>query len=623
MKKRVYSQGAELTGNGVSFRTWASDKSLLELVMMDDSGAAMQELPMGKDSEGYYHVEHPEASAGMLYQYRLDGRLLPDPASRFQPLGVHGPSQIVDPSTFRWTDGGWRGPHINDWVIYELHVGTFTPQGAYLSIIDHFEHLLRLGVTIIELMPIADFPGTRNWGYDGVALYAPCHSYGTPDDLRHFINAAHHAGLAVVLDAVYNHLGPDGNYLGDYSRSYFNAKHHTPWGAAFNFDAEESEVVRRLFIENAIYWLEEFHFDGFRLDATQAIPDDSAKHLIQEITEETQRRGGWIICEDPRNDRRIVTPRQKGGFGCDAVWADDFHHVVRVQMTGENEGYLGYFAGTSEELLRTIREGWLFSGQVQKDGIPRGTPGGDIQPQHFVHCISNHDQVGNRAFGDRLHQMISPEAYRAASALLLLSPYTPMLFMGQEWGCSSPFNYFTDHEAQLGRNITEGRRKEFKQFSAFRDPESRQQIPDPQAEQTFFRSRLAWQDLTNPEHVRLLRLYQDLIRFRRAKLTERRRSTWKVELVTPFTLALRYHSVFGLGVALALIQLVPEQTIINANTAVLRPPKRAGWHFAFSSNEPIYGGEQPGLYDPKKKEFSLIQPEAIVFLEQGEFRSQP
>jgi maltooligosyltrehalose trehalohydrolase len=364
-------------------------------------------------------------------------------------------------------------------------------------------------------------------------------------------------------------------------------------------------------------------FDGFRLDATQAIPDDSAKHLIQEITEETQKRGGWIICEDPRNDRRIVTSREKGGYGCDAVWADDFHHVVRVQMTGENEGYLGYFQGTPEELLRTMREGWLFTGQIQKDGIPRGTAGADIQPQHFVHCISNHDQVGNRAFGDRLHQVISPEAYRAASALLLLSPYTPMLFMGQEWGCSSPFNYFTDHEPQLGHNVTEGRRKEFEQFSAFHDPQSRRKIPDPQANQTFFKSRLAWQDLANPEHVRLLSLYHDLIRFRWTKLTERRRGTWQVELAAPFTIALRYHNTAGNAGVLVLIQLVPAQTTIDADTAVLRPRKRAGWQFALSSNQPIYGGEQPGLYDPHKKEFSLIQPEAIVFLEEGEFRPQP
>jgi maltooligosyltrehalose trehalohydrolase len=617
MKKRAYSQGAELIGTGVSFRTWATGKSGVELVMVDDSGAPLQELPMSRDSDGYYQVENPDASAGMLYQYRLDHRLFPDPASRFQPQGVHGPSQIIDPSAFRWTDEGWRRPSITDWLIYELHVGTFTQQGAYRSIVDHFDHLIRLGVNVIELMPIADFPGSRNWGYDGVALYAPCHSYGAPDDLRYFINAAHRAGLAVVLDAVYNHLGPDGNYLGDYSPNYFNANHHTPWGAAFNFDAGDSEVVRRLFIENVIYWVEEFHFDGFRLDATHAIPDDSAKHLIQEITEETQKRGGWIICEDPRNDRRIVTPRETGGYGCDAVWADDFHHVVRVQMTRENEGYLGYFQGTPEELLRTMREGWLFTGQIQKDGIPRGTAGADVQPQHFVHCISNHDQVGNRAFGDRLHQVVTPEAYRAASALLFLSPYTPMLFMGQEWGCSSPFNYFTDHEPQLGHNITEGRRKEFQQFSAFRDPESRRKIPDPQAEETFKQSKLTWPDLMDPENVQLLRLYQDLIRFRRTKLTERGRGTWQVELVARSTIALRYHNGSGNTGVLALIQLVPARTIINADTAVLRPRKRAGWQFALSSNQPIYGGEQPGLYDPKKKEFSLIQPEAIVFLEEG------
>jgi len=292
-------------------------------------------------------------------------------------------------------------------------------------------------------------------------------------------------------------------------------------------------------------------------------------------------------------------------------------------MTGENEGYLGYFGGTPEELLRTMREGWLFTGQIQKDGIPRGTPGADIPPQHFVHCISNHDQVGNRAFGDRLHQVISPQAYRAASALLLLSPYTAMLFMGQEWGCSSPFNYFTDHKPQLGHNVTEGRRKEFEQFSAFTDPESRQKIPDPQAEETFYKSKLAWQDLTNPENVRLLRLYQDLIRFRRTKLMERRRGTWQVELVARFTIALRYHNGSGNTGVLALIQLVPAQAIIDADSAILRPRKRAGWQFALSSNQPVYGGEQPGWYDPKKKEFSLIQPEAIVFVEEGEFRPQP
>jgi maltooligosyltrehalose trehalohydrolase len=614
MKTRTYSQGAEVIGSKASFRTW-SDKSNVALVLTDDAGTPLKELPMAKDAEGYYLLEVPDICAGSLYQYRLDGRLLPDPASRFQPNGVHGPSQIVDPSTFRWTDGGWHRPELSDFVIYELHIGTFTTQGSYLAIIDHFEHLIRLGVTVIELMPIADFPGNRNWGYDGVCLYAPCHSYGTPDDLRYLIDAAHRAGLAVILDAVYNHLGPDGNYLGDYSPNYFNAEHHTPWGAGFNFDAADSTIVRRLFIENAVYWLEEFHFDGFRLDATQAILDDSPKHLIQAIAEETQKRGGVVICEDPRNDRRIVLPPKDGGYGCDAVWADDFHHVVRVHMTGEDEGYLGYFKGTSEELVRTMQEGWLFTGQIQKDGIPRGTPGRDIDPARFVHCISNHDQVGNRAFGDRLHQNISPEAYRAASALLLLSPYTPMLFMGQEWGCSSPFCYFTDHEPVLGRNVTEGRRKEFKQFSAFRDPESRQKIPDAQAEGTFLKSKLQWPELLEPEHTALLRLYQDLIRFRRENLGDRRRGIWAFEQIAPSTFALRYRSTGKRADALLLVQLVSAQTVITAETKLLHPSKRSGWRFAISTNQPVYGGERPGLFDPTKKEFSLNQPEAIIFLE--------
>jgi maltooligosyltrehalose trehalohydrolase len=617
MKTRTYSQGAELIGTKISFRTWASDKSVVALVLTDDTGAPVNEMPMSRDTEGYYQLEVPDICAGTLYQYRLDDRLFPDPASRFQPLGVHGPSQIVDPSTFRWTDADWRRPNIDDFVIYELHIGTFTPQGSYLAIIDHFEHLVRLGITVIELMPIADFPGDRNWGYDGVSLYAPCHSYGTPDDLRYLVDAAHRAGLSVILDAVYNHLGPDGNYLGDYSSNYFNSKHHTPWGSAFNFDAVDSTSVRRLFIENAIYWLEEFHFDGFRLDATQAIPDDSPKHIIQAITEETQKRGGVVICEDPRNERRIVLPREKGGYGCNAVWADDFHHVVRVHMTGENEGYLGYFKGTPEELVRTMQDGWLFSGQIQKDGIPRGTPGGDIEPSRFVHCISNHDQVGNRAFGDRLHQILSPEAYRAASALLLLSPYTPMLFMGQEWGCSSPFCYFTDHQPVLGRNVTEGRRKEFEQFSAFRDPESRRKIPDAQARDTFLRSKLQWSELMDPKHTALLRLYQDLIRFRRTKLIERYRGFWAFEQVAPSTFALRYRSTTTSPEALLLVQFDSTQTIVTAETGILRARKRSGWQFAISTNQPIYGGERPGLFDPKKKEFSLNQPEAIVFLEKG------
>ena len=613
MKHRRYSQGAEVTQNGVAFRTWATNKKSVSVVLLNSDRQTIRELPLSLDGEGYYTAEDPQAKAGMLYQYRLDGQLLPDPASRFQPYGVHEPSQIVDSTGFAWSDQGWKPPTLAELIIYELHVGTFTREGSFRSIVDRFDHLLRLGVNTIELMPIADFPGKRNWGYDGVEIFAPCRAYGNPDDLRFFVNEAHRAGLAVILDAVYNHLGPDGNYLGSYSKTYFNPEHHTPWGLAFNFDCSDCAPVRSLFLENPIYWREEFHFDGFRLDATQAIPDTSEKHIIQEITEEVQARGGLVICEDPRNERRIVLPRSSGGYGCDAVWADDFHHVVRTLMTGENEGYLGYFDGTPEQLLADIREGWLFTGQLQKDGIPRGTRGIDIEPEHFVVCISNHDQVGNRAFGDRLHAIISPEAYRAASALCLLVPYTPMLFMGQEWACSSPFCYFTDHEPVLGGNIAKGRRKEFEQFSAFRDPEKRERIPDPQAEQTFQSSKLSWDEVAAGPHQTVLRLYQDCIRFRQAKLKDRRRGVWQAELVSDQTLSLRYSPPENAEV-LILIQLVPAKTTLDLNIPILRPSQGRPWKFSLSSNEAEYGGEQPGFCDPKKEAIFLIQPETIMFV---------
>jgi maltooligosyltrehalose trehalohydrolase len=613
MIQRRYSQGAESSVAGVSFRTWATEKKSVSVVLLDASRSPIRELPAQTDSSGYYSVEDSDAKPGMFYQYRLDGNVFPDPATRFQPFGVHGPSEILASNTFVWSDQGWRPPKPGDLIIYELHVGTFSSAGTFRAVIEHFDHLLRLGVNAIEIMPIADFPGNRNWGYDGVNLYAPCRAYGRPDDLRYLVNTAHAAGLAVILDVVYNHFGPDGNYFGAYSKDYFNPEHHTPWGAAFNFDGERSAAVRSFFLENATYWREEFHFDGFRLDATHAIPDNSDTHVIQEITEEIQGRGGLVICEDPRNERRIVLPRSEGGYGCDAVWADDFHHVVRTLMTGEDEGYLGYFEGTPEQLLATIREGWLFTGQLQKDGIPRGTKGVDLAPDRFVVCISNHDQVGNRAFGDRLHTVISPESYRAASALCLLVPYTPMLFMGQEWACSSPFCYFTDHEPVLGRNISKGRRKEFEQFSAFRDPKKRQKIPDPQAESTFLWSKLNWQEISTGVHPATLRLYQEVTRFRQTKLTDRRRGIWRVELVAAQTLALRYSPPGGSDV-LILAQLLPVKATIEAGAAILRLANGFRWEFALSSNEPAYGGEQPGFYDPKKDTFSLIQPETIVLV---------
>ncbi len=615
MENRTYSQGAEMTAGGVSFRTWADKKKDLSVAILADDGSVLREIPLAAESDGYHTVLDRLSGAGTLYKYRIDGNLFPDLASRFQPQGVHGPSQVVDARLFSWTDSGWTPPKLQELIIYELHVGTFTSAGKFTSIIERFEHLKRLGINAIELMPIADFPGGRNWGYDGVSIYAPSRVYGSPDELRGLVNAAHQAGLAILLDVVYNHLGPDGNYMSVYSDQYFNASHHTPWGAAFNLDGPGARPVRNFFSENPIYWIKEFHVDGFRLDATHAIPDKSPKHLIQEIAEGVQALGSLIICEDPRNDRKLVLPRQKGGYGCDAVWADDFHHVVRVQLTKEDEGYMGYFKGTMKELRKTLRTGWLFTGAKQKDGIPRGTKATGIDPEHFVHCISNHDQVGNRAFGDRLNMIVSPAAFRAASALLLAAPYTPMLFMGQEWASSTPFLYFTDHHDELGRGVTEGRRKEFAEFSDFRDPEKRDRIPDPQALKTFTDSKLNWSETEQLSHRQVLALYGDFLRFRQTELRDRRRRRWRVVQVSDTAIALRYRR-GKKGDILILVQLLANDSRIELASTLLQPTAGRTWRSGLSSNEQIYGGDRPGYFDPEKKQFVLAEPELIVFAEQ-------
>jgi maltooligosyltrehalose trehalohydrolase len=608
------SQGAQLTKNGVRYRTWATDKKQVTTVILDDKGKIIRELPMQLEDTGYYSVIDPHSKAGNLYKFRLDGNLYPDMASRFQPSGVHGASQVVDFHGFRWTDEGWKPPRLGDLVIYELHVGTFTKEGTYEAALTKFDDLSNMGVTTIELMPVADFAGNRNWGYDGVFLFSPAHCYGKPDDLRRLVDAAHAAGLSVLLDVVYNHLGPDGNYLGSYSTKYFNPEHHTPWGDAFNLDKPDAAPVRSLFAENSLYWMREFHFDGFRLDATHAIPDESEKHLIQEITESVQANDGIVICEDPRNERKLILGRDKNGYGCDAVWADDFHHVVRVQMTGEDEGYMSYFQGTMEELVKTLNEGWLFTGELQKDGILRGSSAGDIEPEHFVHCISNHDQVGNRAFGDRLNQIVPPAAYRAASALLITAPYTPMFFMGQEWAAETSFLYFTDHHEELGKGITEGRRKEFAEFSDFRDPSVRERIPDPQAISTFENSKLDWDEVAKPQHAHVLLLYTDFLRFRRNRLSERQRGSWTVDQVSGAAIALRYKN-SAEGDLLILAQLLQNEEAISAYSLAPSPGKH--WNYALSSNELIYGGSGPAKHDKQTVRFFLSGPEVIIFTEES------
>ena len=544
------SLGAQVNEGGVHFRVWAPRVQRLELMLEGDERA----LSMVPAPHGLHELFVEGIGAGTRYRFRPDGQgPFPDPCTRFQPLGVHGPSEVVDPAAFAWTDAGWGGVPLDELVLYELHVGTFTPEGTFRAAQERLPELQALGVTAIELMPVADFPGRWNWGYDGVCLFAPARCYGTPDDLRRLVDHAHHLGLAVLLDAVYNHLGPDGNYLRAFCLDYFTAHHKTPWGDALNFDDEGSGPVRAFFVDCARAWLTEYHLDGLRLDATHAIVDDSPRHILAELASAAHRLPGprrLLIAEDHRNLATLVKPQAEGGYGLDAVWSDDLHHHLRHRLAGDSDGYYMDFTGTAEDIAQTLRRGWFFCGQFSAyAGHPRGTDPAGIPPERFVVCLQNHDQVGNRALGERLHHQVDLAAYRAALGLLLLAPQTPLLFMGQEWACSSPFLYFTDHHDELGRLVTAGRREEFKRFAAFADPAQREQIPDPQAAATFERSRLDWSERAREPHASVLRLHAALLQCRRSLLAEGDRAAFTARACGPSAVVLDW------GTFAAVVQL--------------------------------------------------------------------
>jgi maltooligosyltrehalose trehalohydrolase len=506
--------GATWRTDGVYYRVWAP-KARTVSVEIAPAGGGRRRLDLPSAGGGYFEGLDREGAAGDAYGFSLGGPVLPDPASRAQAGDVHGKSLVVNPHAYSWRDADWHRPAFRDLVIYELHVGTFTPAGTFRAAIERLPYLRELGVTALEIMPIADFPGRRNWGYDGVLIYAPARAYGSPDDLRALVDAAHREGLAVILDVVYNHFGPDGNYLGAYGSQYFCRRHRTPWGDGFNFDGEHNQAVREFFLGNPSYWMEEFHIDGFRFDATHEIADDSPRHILAEMTAAVHARGGYAIAEDSRNDVRVLS---REGLGFDGVWADDFHHTARVSQTGETHAYFQDFGGSLPEIIDCLENGWIYRGQKSRFlGLVRGTEGKGLPPARFVHCLSNHDQTGNRALGERIGTIVPPAAYRALSAILCLTPYTPMLFMGQEWGASSPFVFFCDHKADLGRAITEGRRREFASFPEFSDPVRQAQIPDPQAEETFTRSKLRWDEKDRPPHASLLALYRECLSLRKAE----------------------------------------------------------------------------------------------------------
>jgi len=581
--------GATADDRGTSFRVWAPAASRVELLIY---GEAEQALAMEPAGDGYFQLHAAGVKTGSRYRYRLDGgEAYPDPASRYQPEGVHGPSEVVDPEEYSWGDGEWAGLDPDQLTIYELHIGTFTPEGTFAAATGKLDHLVELGVTAVEVMPVANFPGSRNWGYDGVNLFAPATAYGRPEDFKRFVDAAHQKGLGVILDVVYNHLGPEGNYIPAITGGrFFTDRHTTPWGSAVNVDGPDSGPVRDFILHNALYWAHEYHVDGLRLDATHAIIDDSDPHILKEIAAAMHRLSPRriVIAEDERNQRDLVLPTAEGGLGLDAVWADDLHHQLRRLTAGDTEGYFAAYGGTVDEVAETLRKGWFYEGQPSPAGVRRGTSAEGISPSAFVHCIQNHDQVGNRALGERLNTAVSPCVYRSLSALLLMSPYTPLLWMGQEWAASSPFQYFTDHPEELGRLVTEGRREEFKHFSAFQDPQKRKLIPDPQAEDTFRNSRLAWEEREAEGHAGTLRLYRELLHLRRHEpaLSSPTRKGFDVGTQGGHSLWMRRAAADG--TSLLLVTCFSEEGAEEVATP--GPGAQRQWHVVLWTEEERFGG---------------------------------
>lgn len=584
-----FEVGTRIEANQVHYRVWAPDhQRVTACIQQADSPERRLELTRGED--GYFEVTDEQGAAGDLYYFELGetGRF-PDPSSRFQPQGVHGPSEVVDPTAYNWRIDSWQRPGWKGQTIYELHVGTFTEDGTFLSAIDKLDHLVELGVGAIELMPLADFAGDRNWGYDGVSLYAPARCYGRPDDLRALVDAAHQRGLAVILDVVYNHLGPSGNYLSLYSKHYFHASRHTPWGSAINFDGPDSRAVREHFLGNAVYWLDEYRIDGLRLDATHAIEDTSSPHLLAEISAAVHARGGFLIAEDERNSCQILADRSEGGLGLDAAWSDDFHHQVRVALTGVRDAYFASYSGTADELALTLSEGWTFTGQAFPfwKGRPRGSRCSHLPPKAFVYCIENHDQVGNRAKGERLEHLVAPELFRAASFLLCLSPYPPLLFMGQEWAAETPFLYFTNHGGDLGQAISQGRKKE---FASLNSGIRLDDVPDPEELTTFVRSKLNWKELHGATHRNCFALYRETLLARRnwVEPAVGSRDNWSVTTAGP-AVVVRY-AVPGAPTVLLLVALATGEISTSDIHPMLQNSKGKSWRLELQSESPHFGG---------------------------------
>jgi maltooligosyltrehalose trehalohydrolase len=585
--------GAEvLPRGGTHFRVWAPKRKRVEVVF---EGGGQKTFELEREENGYFSGLAESAGDGALYRFKLDDDdyLYPDPVSRFQPEGPHGPSRVVDPTKFHWTDGAWRGASIKGQVVYELHVGTFTREGTLDAARRELEELRRLGVTCVELMPVADFPGKFGWGYDGVNMFAPTRLYGEPDDLRRFVNEAHGLGVAVILDVVYNHLGPDGNYLRQFADDYFSEKHKTEWGDALNFDGENAGPVREFFLSNGRYWTDEFHFDGLRLDATQSIFDDSDEHLLRALGREVRAaakgRETIIVAENERQESWIARPVERGGCGLDGLWNDDFHHSAVVALTGRNEAYYTDYKGRPQEFVSAVKYGYLYQGQRYKwQRDRRGSPSLDLSPQAFVNFIENHDQVSNSARGERVHKLTSPGRFRAMTALMLLAPGTPMLFMGQEFASSAPFLYFADHEPDLAAKVRAGRAEFLAQFRSIATRQVSEQLADPGDARTFERCKLDFSEREKNRNV--YEMHRDLLRLRREDAVFSAQTPRGADgaVLGDEAFVLRF---FGEGDdRLLVVNMGRDLNLDPAPEPLLAPPEGTIWTTLWSSEDYAYGG---------------------------------
>ena len=608
--------GAEVwPGNGVHFRVWAPRHETVDVVLEGGPGGRTI-LALKRESEGYFAGEAPEARAGTLYRFRLGETqvLRPDPASRFQPEGPHGPSQVVDPSAFAWTDSAWRGPKaVEGQVLYELHVGTFTPEGTWTAAAAQLAYVASIGVTAIELMPVCEFPGRFGWSYDGVDLFAPFHHYGTPDDFRRFVDRAHALGLAVLLDVVYNHLGPDGHVLKDYSDDYFSKRHITEWGEALNFDGENAGPVREFVLANVGYWVDEFHVDGIRVDATQSLFDTAEGHdhivkeLSRSIREASRCRDCLVLVVGESEPQRasLLRPESQGGFGFDMLWSDDFHHVAMVAANGSREAYYGDYLGSAQEFVSVLKRGWLYQGQWNlRQSKRRGTPALDLPPWSFIFYTQNHDQIANSARGARFHTLTTPGRFRAITAMHLLAPATPLLFQGQEYAASTPFLYFGDHKPEIAAEMQDGRRKFVRQFPSLATEPMQARVPNPADPSGFARSKLDPSERDRGPHAEALALHRDLLRLRREDPVFGLQKPGLLDgaVLGPEALVLRWFGDNDNNDRLLLVNLGTELRLEVAPEPLLAPPEGTTWRVIWSSEDPRYGGN--GTPDPESETFN-------------------